>query len=154
MRRLILLTVLAGVVLTAPTAMAADPLATLRNYDIPSSPKAPPMAGLPEKEERQIRNYPEQPPVIPHDIRGYQVDLNANKCLSCHSRKAAPGAGAPMVSVTHYMDREGQVRAFVTSRRYFCTQCHVPQHDVKPLVGNTFEGVDSVVEREEKAGRK
>jgi cytochrome c-type protein NapB len=28
--------------------------------------------------------------------------------------------------------------ADVSPRRYFCTECHVPQADVEPLVGNTF----------------
>ena len=37
---------------------------------------------------RQARNWPEQPPVIPHTIDGYQIDLNANKCLTCHGRSS------------------------------------------------------------------
>ena len=44
-----------------------------------------------------------------------------------------------MISVTHFMNRDGQVLADVTPRRYFCTECHVPQTDAKPLVDNTFE---------------
>jgi cytochrome c-type protein NapB len=28
--------------------------------------------------------------------------------------------------------------ADVSRRRYFCTQCHVPQTDARPLVGNSF----------------
>ena len=32
------------------------------------------------------RNYPEQPPLIPHPIESYQVDLNVNKCMTCHAR--------------------------------------------------------------------
>ncbi len=28
-----------------------------------------------------------QPPLIPHSIRSYEVSLNANKCLACHSWK-------------------------------------------------------------------
>jgi nitrate reductase cytochrome c-type subunit len=32
-----------------------------------------------------VRNYPEQPPVIPHTTQGYQIDINGNKCLSCHA---------------------------------------------------------------------
>ena len=42
-----------------------------------------------------------------------------------------------MISVTHFMDRDGQVLADVTPRRYFCTACHVPQTDAQPLVPNT-----------------
>ena len=43
-----------------------------------------------------------------------------------------------MISVTHFMDRDGQVLADVTPRRYFCTECHVPQSDARPPVPNTF----------------
>lgn len=87
---------------------------------------------------RQMRAYPEQPPVIPHSIEGYQLSVNTNRCLSCHSRQFTQGSGAPMISVTHFMNREGQMLADVSPRRYFCTACHVPQADVDPLVENTF----------------
>lgn len=87
---------------------------------------------------RQMRAYPEQPPVIPHSIEGYQLSVNANRCLSCHKREFTQGSGAPMISVTHYMTRDGQMLADVSPRRYFCTACHVPQADTAPLVGNTF----------------
>ena len=52
-----------------------------------------------------------------------------------------------MISVTHYMTREGQMIADVSPRRYFCTACHVPQADVQPLVENTVQG-------HERAGRR
>jgi cytochrome c-type protein NapB len=87
---------------------------------------------------RRARNYPEQPPVIPHAIDGYQITLHTNQCLTCHARQFVEGSGAPMISVTHFMDRDGQVLADVTPRRYFCNACHVPQTDVQPLVRNTF----------------
>ncbi len=101
--------------------------------------EAPAMPKVDDSDVRKVRNYPEQPPVIPHDIRGYQVDLRFNRCLTCHSREAAPAAGAPMVSVTHFMDRDQQVLTEVSGRRYFCTQCHVPQMVVEPAIGNTFD---------------
>ena len=87
---------------------------------------------------RKMRAYPEQPPVIPHSIEGYQLSVNTNRCLSCHKREFTQGSGAPMISVTHYMDREGQMLADVSPRRYFCTACHVPQADAPALVGNSF----------------
>ncbi|MDS9468256.1 nitrate reductase cytochrome c-type subunit [Paracoccus sp. MBLB3053] len=87
---------------------------------------------------RQMRAYPEQPPIIPHSIEGYQLSVNANRCLSCHKRENSLGTGAPMISITHYMTREGQMLADVSPRRYFCTQCHVPQADTEALVENTF----------------
>jgi nitrate reductase (cytochrome), electron transfer subunit len=58
--------------------------------------------------------------------------------MSCHSRKRAEESQAPMVSVTHYMDRDFNFLAEVSPRHYFCNQCHAPQQDVKPLVENTF----------------
>lgn len=87
---------------------------------------------------RLMRAYPEQPPVIPHSIEGYQLSVNTNRCLSCHKREFTQGSGAPMISVTHYMTREGQMLADVSPRRYFCTACHVPQADTQPLVKNDF----------------
>jgi len=87
---------------------------------------------------RRMRNYPEQPPIIPHSIDGYQLTLGTNRCLSCHKREFTEGSGAPMISITHFMDRDGQVLSDVTPRRYFCTACHVQQTDAKPLVRNLF----------------
>ncbi len=128
-------------------AVAAEeyPLATLRNSPIAKHPVPPAIPKVNNTDLRQARNYPEQPPVIPHTIRGYQIDLNANKCLTCHSRKATEQSQAPMVSVTHFMDRDGQVRTSVSPRRFFCTQCHVTQKQVNPLTENTFVDVDSVI---------
>ncbi len=47
---------------------------------------AAPMTPMRNTAEKETRNYPEQPPVIPHSIEGYQIDINGNKCLSCHAR--------------------------------------------------------------------
>jgi nitrate reductase (cytochrome), electron transfer subunit len=106
---------------------------------------APPLAGEPRDAGREVLNYPEQPPVIPHGIRDYQVDARANRCLTCHSREHAVQAGAPMVSISHFRDRHQQVLAAVSPDRYFCTQCHVPQTDASPIVPNTFLNVDQVL---------
>lgn len=89
-------------------------------------------------------SYVYQPPLVPHTIRNYEVSLNANKCLSCHSWKNAKEMGATKISVTHYVNREDQVLSDVSPRRYFCLQCHVPQADAKPLVDNRFQSVDSL----------
>ena len=87
-------------------------------------------------DRRVARNYPEQPPVIPHNVRDYQLNLNTNRCLTCHSRQYTEAVQAPMISITHYLDREGQTLGAVSPRRYFCMQCHVPQEPNQPLVGN------------------
>ncbi len=127
-------------------AVADDPIATLRNWVINKEPTPPPIPKISNTDLRQGRSYPEQPPVIPHSIRGYQIDLNSNRCLLCHSRKATELSQAPMVSVTHFMDRDGQVRTSVSPRRFFCTHCHVTQARVRPLIGNTFIDIDSLID--------
>ncbi|MBK0326720.1 nitrate reductase cytochrome c-type subunit [Rhodobacteraceae bacterium F11138] len=140
------------VVLIAPlllaTAAAGDnQVATLRG--VPPLDQDGTASQIPEvinSDIRKVRNYPDQPPLIPHKIDNYQIDLNANKCLTCHSRTAIEISQAPMVSVTHFMNRAGQTLATVSPRRFFCTQCHVVQHDVRPLVQNDFADVDHVLE--------
>lgn len=115
---------------------------------------APPIANEDNKDLKRERNYPEQPPTIPHSIRDYPLDKNGNKCLACHSRANSPRSQAPMISITHYMDRDGQALAAVSPRRYFCTQCHVPQHEVKPQVGNSFETIDKLLQDEADAAQQ
>lgn len=85
------------------------------------------------------RDFVQQPPLIPHTIKGYNITKNFNKCLDCHAWARAKETGATKISVTHFKDREGQELSSVSPRRYFCNQCHVPQSDAKPLVGNTFK---------------
>ena len=90
------------------------------------------------------RDYIQQPPLIPHKIDSYTINLKFNKCLTCHSWANYKEAGATKISQTHFADRESNVMANVAARRYFCTQCHVPQVDAKPLVENTFEPVKAI----------
>ena len=106
--------------------------------------RIPPLARPVVDDVRRMRNYPEQPPVIPHAIDGYQLTLHTNRCMDCHKREFTEGSGAPMISVTHFQDRDGQVLSDVTPRRYFCTACHVPQTDAAPLVPNRFEDARDV----------
>ncbi|OUS35524.1 periplasmic nitrate reductase electron transfer subunit [Rhodobacterales bacterium 56_14_T64] len=128
-------------------AIAQDSVATLRSgVPLDQHPAPPQIATVKDTDLRQVRNYPEQPPLIPHKIDGYQIDINANKCLQCHSRTAIEISQAPMVSITHFMNRDNQFLASVTPRRYFCTQCHVPQSDAADLVENTFVDIDKVLE--------
>jgi nitrate reductase (cytochrome), electron transfer subunit len=103
------------------------------------------MAPQSNTDVREVRNYPEQPPVIPHTIEAYQLDANVNQCLSCHARSRTGESQAPMVSITHFMDRDGQFLASVSPRRYFCVQCHVPQYPVNAPVANRFIDVDTLL---------
>lgn len=129
-----------------PGQVSADGVATMRGAaSLTGQDKAPRMMPFVNNDIRETRNYPEQPPVIPHKTDGYIVDLNSNKCLSCHARSRTGESQAPMVSITHFMDRDGQFRASVSPRRYFCNQCHVSQREVKPLVENGFIDVDTLI---------
>lgn len=123
----------------------AQTISTLRATEPGEDEMPPPMRPIVDSDIRETRNYPEQPPVIPHDIENYEVSANFNKCLSCHARAATGRSQAPMVSVTHYIDRHGQVLAAVSPRRYFCNQCHVPQHPDEPAVNNTFIDIDTLL---------
>lgn len=87
------------------------------------------------------RDYVQQPPLIPHKTKGYKINLKFNKCLTCHSWANYQRSGATKISQTHYENREGDAMSNVAARRYFCTQCHVPQANAKPLVGNSFQSI-------------
>ena len=90
-------------------------------------------------EGRLQRNYRQQPPLIPHSIEQYQIDLRTNQCLSCHDWTKAGERNAPTLSMTHYLDREGRELDHIAGTRYFCNQCHVPQADAPALVDNVFQ---------------
>ena len=98
-------------------------------------------------DQRKTRNYPMQPPLIPHQIDNYQLDLRFNKCMDCHGRTRTQESGAPMVSVTHFQDRDGNMLGEISPRRYFCTGCHVAQTDARVPVKNTFVDFYNVPEQ-------
>ena len=125
---------------------AQDSTATLRKGTALSQETTPlPMYRVNNEDIKRKRNYPMQPPLIPHHVRGYQIDMYANKCLFCHSRRQSENSQAPMISVTHYMNRDGNFLADVSPRRYFCLQCHVSQTEAAPLIDNTFKDIDELL---------
>ena len=124
----------------ASAASAAFVDAMRGSVPIPESTNPPRLGNAVNDDNRLPRNYSLQPPVIPHRVDGYQVDKNFNKCLDCHARAKTEFSQAVPVSATHYIDRSGKVLDHVSTRRYFCQQCHVAQEPVKPLVGNLFKG--------------
>ena len=98
-----------------------------------------------EKDRPPIpRDFLQQPPLIPHSVRNYDITLNFNKCMDCHSWTKYKEAGATKVSLTHFKDSSGTDLVNVSPRRYFCTQCHVPQTDAAPLVNNYFQKADGL----------
>jgi cytochrome c-type protein NapB len=148
MLRTLLFSLAAGAVAASSSALFADTFSALRGpVPLDQIAPAPRMTPLSNTSEKQVRNYPEQPPVIPHTTEGYEIDLNSNRCLTCHARARTGVSQAPMISITHFMDRDGQFLATISPRRYFCEQCHVPQHLVKAPVPNTFVDIDTLLQQ-------
>ena len=142
----------------APIALllAALPLAAMTQAQETRAPKALREAPLTETAPapevmRQStptagfgRAYRQQPPLIPHNVDGYEVTFANNKCMECHDWPGNSRFNAPKISETHYVDRAGVRLDKVAGTRYFCNQCHVPQIDAKPLVGNAFQNAIQV----------
>jgi cytochrome c-type protein NapB len=103
------------------------------------APVPPRLANWVNDDEKRPRSFDMQPPTIPHRIDGYQIDSKFNKCLDCHAREKTAFSQAVPVSPTHYFDRQGKQLPTISTRRYFCLQCHVAQEPVKAIVPNTFE---------------
>ena len=143
--RLLLNLALAGLVAAAGPA-AAQQASALGKVDLKSGDVVPIEATSRADAFRNARDrepYPrdfmQQPPLIPHGIKGYNITINFNKCMDCHAWQKTKESGATKISVTHFKTRDGVELDSVSPRRYFCTQCHVPQSDAKPLVGNSYE---------------
>lgn len=110
-------------------------------------PKTPPLVNAENDDRKRVRSYAMQPPTIPHKTDNYQVDRFANRCMTCHARTRAPETQATPISLTHYIDREGNFLADVSPRRYFCEQCHVVQMQTDPAVENRFRDVETMIRK-------
>lgn len=134
-----LLCMAAGAVIAAQDNPGrSNPVKTLAGT-APVEKTLPPDQLRPEKNQGNLpRDFVQQPPLIPHSTRGYQITKNFNQCMDCHAWSKYREKGATKVSITHFRDQSGQELSNVSPRRYFCTQCHVPQTDAKPLVANEF----------------
>ena len=113
------------------------------------------------------RSYQNAPPLIPHSVEGLlPIKKDSNQCLSCHMPDVAKGVGATPIPVSHFTDfrpktelkgdkviKDGKAIVNTTDvtiakykamkklnpARFNCSQCHVPQANIKPLVKNTFK---------------
>jgi len=132
---------------TAGISMQAisETVSSLRgSHEIDQDSAAPAAKRYAKDNEPIARDYVQQPPLIPHKIKNYRINLKSNKCMSCHSWSNYREAGATKISQTHFQSRDKNVLANVSARRYFCTQCHVPQVNAKPLVENVFKPVTAL----------
>lgn len=141
MKRTTLVTLTAGLALSLSVGLSAETFDPLRGA-IPLTAGSAPVENM----KVQVvqggfqRSFEQQPPMIPHDIEKYDISLRSNGCLKCHSEETFEKEKAPRVSDSHYQDRDGNMLAKISSRRYFCTQCHTVQLSGAPLVENTFQG--------------
>lgn len=127
------------------TQVFAEQVQSLRGANPLNEPSKEPQAMKWQNDREPItRDYVQQPPMVPHKIKGYRINKKFNKCLTCHSWANYKEAGATKISQTHFSDRENNVLANIAPRRYFCTQCHVPQVNAKPLVENTFNPLQTI----------
>lgn len=85
------------------------------------------------------KNYRQQPPLIPHKIEKYQINLKANQCLRCHSWPYNSDFKTVAAPESHFIDAQSGTKTDnIAAGRWFCTQCHVPQSNAPELIDNTF----------------
>jgi cytochrome c-type protein NapB len=142
--KLVMMLILTAILLASGSpVIAQDGVESLRGMTAIDEESPDPVSKRWEPDREPVtRNFIQQPPLIPHSTKGYAINLKFNKCLTCHSWANYEEARATKISQEHFKDREGNELANVSASRYFCTQCHVEQRDVTPLVENQFEGVD------------
>ena len=145
MKRLILLMPI-GLVIALLAAFPmnsanADGISSLRgSLALEEQQSPPPVAKLKLDLEKFKRNFKTQPPLIPHKVAKYKINLKTNGCLKCHDKTTYKEEESPMAGKSHYMDANGVEGEKFNMSRYFCAQCHVPQANTAPLVSNTFTG--------------
>ena len=85
-------------------------------------------------------NAIETPPADAFGPWPSEITLDENQCLSCHDVNTYKQKNAPKIGDSHFKDARGKMQKTVSSARYNCQQCHVPQVDAPPLVENMFRG--------------
>lgn len=119
--------VLAATSLFAAIGYAQSLESSLRDTDLLDQPAIPELMEQEQSANRRVRTIPYKAPTIPHSILGFRIAKDFNQCLVCHAPNVAPMMKAPAVAVSHYQNRDGDYMSNISARRYFCTQCHVPQ---------------------------
>lgn len=139
MKKIALLTLAAIATMFLSTALLAD-VQSLRGDALDTMAKKPANLKLVNVKGGIERSFKLQPPMVPHEVDKYEINLKNNGCMKCHSEATYEKEKAPKVGDSHYEDREGKVLKTISSRRYFCNQCHAPQVGADPLVQNNFQG--------------
>ncbi|MDW7774635.1 MAG: nitrate reductase cytochrome c-type subunit [Desulfobulbaceae bacterium] len=111
---------------------------SLRGETDITAEKSTPPAGMDWQDEKAVipKTFEQQPPLISHSIKEYEISTSKNDCLDCHDKDSDTSPSPE----SHYIDWDGKAGEKVSAQWYFCTQCHVGQVDAKPLIENTFQG--------------
>jgi cytochrome c-type protein NapB len=140
MKKMTILTLAAMIALLFSPAAPAD-VKSLRGDELTAMAKKTERMKIMEVKGGIERSYKQQPPMVPHEVDKYEVNLKVNGCLDCHSETTYEEKKAPKVGDSHYETRDGKILKTISSRRYFCNQCHAHQMNTDPLVQNNFQGV-------------
>lgn len=110
-------------------------------YDVPAPQAFQYRDNAPFSGQLLPRAYQGAPPQVPHAIQNLvPITRDNNMCIGCHQQpdrigQKAKGQPTPL-PLSHYVDVKTNA---LNMGRFVCTQCHTPQANVKPLVGNTFK---------------
>lgn len=127
--------------LAALVSVQAQEVKTLRGEAGLGETNRAPELYDPSAGKRFERAFRQQPPLIPHKVDKYEIDIKVNQCMRCHDWPQNVRENAPKISETHYVNREGTALDRLSRNRWFCLQCHVVQTDALPLVENKFQPV-------------
>lgn len=139
MKKVLLTTMLGAAIFSQCLVAAQAEISSLRgatDLDAPAN-------AIEKMEQKKVdggfdRAWDLQPPSIPHSVDKDRISLTENTCMKCHSKDNFEKENAPEIGESHYVARDGSTLEDPSSRRHFCNQCHTPQVDAAPLVGNTF----------------
>lgn len=113
---------------------------------------------VPGQGEALERAFENAPPMIPHTTKGFfPITIKNNICLACHMPDKAKETGAKEISKTHFMNWRPKAEEIngkytivkneeltnekldkLNNSYYNCSQCHVPQAEIKIDIKNLF----------------
>ena len=130
---------LAGALAGSGSAAAAGVESLRQDNPIPEAGMEGGLYRVKESDRKFKRDFPTQPPMVPHMIDKYEISKDKNECLDCHGMENYIEEEATKISQTHYVGREGHHQmSSPDAGRWNCNQCHVTQTDADPLVDNDF----------------
>jgi len=110
--------------------------------EVTAPPRVKENESAPGERPVRPRAYPGAAPAIPHAIQDFlPITKEQNACVDCHAVAGKKKGEPTPIPASHYTDLRnapGTRGEKVVGARWSCTACHVPQHDVTPLVKSPF----------------